>query len=270
VEQPTSRGPSESSTPVNSDPQLALRKKLAFVLPNALTTANLFLGFFAIVATTRNNWEAAALAILMAAFSDGLDGRIARLTKTQSRFGEEYDSMSDLVSFGVAPALLMFFWALTPYGRWGWIASFLYLTCAALRLTRFNVQKQNIEKRYFQGCPSPLAACTVAAAVLFYEDLEKVSSFKDQYMLAIMITLAVSMVSTFRFRSFKDLRFKSQTGFAYLILILAMLLMVARYPERYLFPLAMVYVASGPLFEILRFAYKHLKSPPKLRRKRSP
>lgn len=245
-------------------------RKMAFVLPNLLTTANLFLGFFSIVAATRYNWEASALAILMAAFSDGLDGRVARMTKTQSRFGEEYDSMSDLVSFGVAPALLMYFWALSPYGRLGYIACFFYLTCAALRLTRFNVQKQNVEKRYFQGLASPVAACSVATAVLFYEDLQSLNAYKDKYMLAIMFILAINMISTFRYRSFKDVRFvKSQKSFAYLIVGLVAMLIVARKPEHYLFPLNFTYVLSGPVFEIFRFFSKLLRKPIKARPNRS-
>jgi CDP-diacylglycerol--serine O-phosphatidyltransferase len=258
VEQPTKL----KANAVTSDYSLSIKKKIAFLLPNLFTTGNLFLGFFSIISATREKWEASALSIMLAAFSDGLDGRIARLTKTESRFGEEYDSMSDLVSFGVAPSLLMFFWALHEHGRWGLFACFFYLTCAALRLTRFNVQKQNVEKRYFQGCPSPFAACTVASAVLFYEDVEKMHLYKDKYMLAIMWILAISMISTFRFRSFKDLHVKSQKGFAYLLVGLVMLVIIAERPELYLFPLALTYVASGPLFEITRFTWKKMRATP--------
>lgn len=230
---------------------------LVFVVPNLFTTANLFCGFFAVIMSVQENWTAAAVAILVAAFTDGLDGRIARLTSTQSLFGEQYDSMSDLVSFGVAPAVLMYQWALEPYGRVGWLVTFLYLTCAALRLARFNVLKQATEKRYFAGCPSPLAACTGASAVLFYQAMG-FDGWRDLYILLVMALLGFVMVTTIRYRSFKDLKFKSQTQFAYLILTIVGLVIVAANPSQWLFPIFMTYLIVGPLAEATRFLRRRL------------
>lgn len=222
------------------------RELAIFILPNLLTTANLFCGYFSIVASIREQWVTAAFAIALAGLFDALDGRIARLTKTQSAFGEQYDSMSDLVSFGVAPALLMHQWALVPYGRIGWAVSFLYLTCAALRLARFNVFKQNVEKRYFQGLASPIAAGTIAAAVLFYLDMG-FSDGRDVYMLFVMASLATLMISQIPFRSFKDLRFDSQFRFGVALIVVAALVLLVAHPEKVLFPVVAMYVVSGPV-----------------------
>jgi len=235
------------------------RRDLAvFMLPNLITTANLFCGYYSIVGAIRGEWAVSALAIAMAAFLDGLDGRVARMTKTQSAFGEQYDSMSDLVSFGAAPAVLMHQWALAPYGKLAWAASFFYLTCAALRLARFNVLKQHEEKRYFQGCPSPLAASSVASAVLFYQAMSFVA-LKSIYMLVIMFILAALMISQVRYRSFKDLKFQSQRKFGYLIMAIAALVLVASSIEIALFPLFVLYLASGPLAELSRFLRRHFR-----------
>lgn len=232
------------------------KEMLVFVLPNLFTTINLFFGFFSMVYATKGAWELSALAIILAAFSDGLDGRIARLTNTQSAFGEQYDSMSDLVSFGAAPSLLMYLWALKPFGRLGWLAAFFFLTCAALRLTRFNVLKQTGEKRYFQGCPSPIAAGVIAAAVLFYSDWVGNPRFRDVFMMITMFVIAASMVSTIKYRSFKDLNFSSQRGFGLLLVIVGVLLLVAESPERWMFPLGCVYIFSGPIFALIRYLRK--------------
>jgi len=182
------------------------KRAIAYVVPNLFTTANLFLGFFSIVAstkaTTKAEWIAASAAIMIAAMCDGIDGRVARITHTESHFGEQYDSMCDLVSFGVAPAILVYEWGLMPYGKYGWLAAFMFLTCAALRLTRFNVLKQSDEKRYFQGLPSPMAASIAASAVLFQEEV-RLFQGKDTYIIFVMIFLAMTMVSTIRYRSFK-------------------------------------------------------------------
>ena len=242
---------------VETPPRRRPRELLVFALPNLFTSANLFCGFFCIIQAIQGDFQAAAIAILIAAFTDGLDGRVARLTKTQSAFGEQYDSMSDLVSFGAAPALLMYLFALAPYGRWGWVACFLYLACAALRLARFNVLKQNTEKRYFQGCPSPVAACSVAAAVLFYLEFD-FQAYRSVYMLVVMFVLALLMISTVRFRSFKDLRFESQIQFAYLVLLLVGLVVVVSNPESLLFPLFCVYLISGPTAELTRFLRRRI------------
>ncbi len=232
------------------------KELLVFVLPNLFTTINLFFGFFSMVYATKGEWELAALAILLAAFADGLDGRVARMTNTQSAFGEQYDSMSDLVSFGAAPSLLMYLWALKPFGRLGWLAAFFFLTCAALRLTRFNVLKQTGEKRYFQGCPSPVAAGVIAASVLFYSDFVANPRFRDIFMIVVMFVTAASMISNIKYRSFKDLNFSSQRGFGLLLVLIAAFLVISSAPERWMFPISCAYVFSGPIFALFRYFRK--------------
>ena len=231
---------------------------LIFVLPNLFTTANLFFGFFSILSAIKGNWTSAAVAIMVSAFTDGLDGRVARMTKTQTAFGEQYDSMSDLVSFGVAPAVLMYQWALAPYGRLAWCVAFMYLACAALRLARFNVLKQSTEKRYFQGCPSPIAACAVGSAVLFYQEMG-FEAWKSLYMLIVMAVLGAAMISMVRYRSFKDFSLGSQRGFAYLVLIVAAFVLFSTFPEKLLFPVFISYVFAGLFFEIWRFMRRRLR-----------
>lgn len=233
------------------------RELLVFVLPNLFTTINLFFGFFSMVYATKGEWEIAGMAILLAAFADGLDGRVARMTNTQSAFGEQYDSMSDLVSFGAAPSLLMYLWALKPFGRLGWLAAFFFLTCAALRLTRFNVLKQTTEKRYFQGCPSPIAAGVIAASVLFYSDYFVGNPrFRDVFMIVVMFVIAASMISNIKYRSFKDLNFSSQRGFGVLLLCVGIFLLIVSSPELWIFPLGVLYVFSGPVFALIRYFRK--------------
>ncbi len=225
------------------------------MLPNLFTTANLFFGFFSVLSANLGRWETAAFAIFIAAFCDGLDGRVARMTKSQSAFGEQYDSMADLVSFGMAPTILMYMYALAPFGRWGWFAAFVYLACAALRLARFNVLKQSTEKRYFQGLSSPLAAGTVASAVLFYQELE-LHGYRQSFMLVTIIVLGLAMISTVRYRSFKDLKFKSQKTFAWILLITLALVIFSPKPELTFFPMAASYVLWGPLGEVWRWVSK--------------
>ena len=243
--------------PTDSKKTRRLRKEvLVFALPNLFTTANLFFGFFSVISSIRGDWTTAAWAIILAGISDGLDGRVARMTNAQSAFGEQYDSMSDLISFGMAPAVLMFQWALAPYGRLGWLVAFMYLACAALRLARFNVLKQSTEKRYFQGLPSPLAAGTVATAVLFYAD-RHFEAGRSIYMLAVMAILAAVMISTVRYRSFKDLKFNSQTSFATLFMVIGLIVLLCAAPETLMFPISAFYVLIGPLAELTRLLRRH-------------
>jgi CDP-diacylglycerol--serine O-phosphatidyltransferase len=243
--------------PAIPEEKFDLRKRgaIVYVIPNLFTTANLFLGFFSIVASTKagdkSQWVAAAVAIMIAAVADGIDGRVARLTKTESLFGEQYDSMCDLVSFGVAPAILVYEWGLSPYGKYGWLAAFLFLTCAALRLTRFNVLKQSDEKRYFQGLPSPVAASIAASAVLFHEQVNPFEG-KDLYIIFVMIFIAIAMVSTIRYRSFKDIKIKSQEGFGYLLIIIMVLMLITMEPETLIFPVGVLYLLSGPIGAVIR------------------
>lgn len=234
---------------------------LFFVLPNLFTTANLFFGFFSVLSSIRGQWENAAFSIFIAAFADAFDGRVARMTKAQSAFGEQYDSMADLMSFGMAPAMLFYLWALQPYGKWGYAAAFCFLLCAALRLTRFNVLKQTVEKRYFQGLPSPLAGLTIASSVLFYRELGREfgeAGVKEPFMLVIVLVAAITMISTLRYRSFKDLKFKSQKTFAWMLLIATALVVFSPKPELTFFPLAALYIVSAPVGELLRFVGQRL------------
>lgn len=222
-----------------------------YVLPNLLTTGNMFSGFFAIVQSINANFLWASYAIVAAAVFDLLDGRVARLTNSTSRFGMEYDSLSDLVSFGMAPGLLLFLWALEPFGRIGWLASFFYVACTALRLARFNVQSGVIEKAYFQGLPSPMAAGIVASSVLAFHDLALDAS-RSWGLLAMTFLLGFVMVSTFRYRSFKDLDLRQRLPFLYLVVGVFIFAMVAIRPEVMLFVLFLTYAILGALFGVLR------------------
>ncbi len=222
-----------------------------YVLPNLMTTGNLFCGFFAVIHAMKADFLTAAYAIVVAAIFDQLDGRLARLTRSTSKFGAEYDSLCDLVSFGMAPAILLYQWALSPFGRLGWIACFLFTACGALRLARFNVQAHVVEKNYFQGLPIPMAAGIVASSVLAFQDLEW-ESLGSYTLLVMTILLAFVMVSNFRFRSFKDLDLKERLPFRYLILGVALLVVVALRPEVMLFVLFMSYAALGAVFGIFR------------------
>lgn len=222
-----------------------------YILPNLVTTCNLFAGFFAIIQSLRGNFLWAAYAIVIAAIFDQLDGRLARLTRSTSKFGAEYDSICDVVSFGVAPALLLFQWALQPFGRVGWVACFLFVACGALRLARFNVQVGVVEKSYFQGLPIPMAAGIVASSVLAFTDLQWDAN-GSRLLLFMTILLAFVMVSTFRYRSFKDLDLKERLPFSYLIFGVGLIVVVALHPEVMLFVLFMSYAVLGAVFGIFR------------------
>lgn len=229
-------------------------KRLAiyiYVLPNLMTTGNLFSGFFAIIQALKANYTYAAYAIVAAAIFDQLDGRLARLTRSTSKFGAEYDSLCDLVSFGVAPGIMLFQWALGPFGRLGWVACFLYVACGALRLARFNVQANVVEKNYFQGLPIPMAAGIVASSVLAFQDLELEAS-GNVALLVMTILLALVMVSNFRYRSFKDLDLKERLPFRYLILGVGVIVVVALRPEVMLFVLFFAYAVLGAVFGVFK------------------
>lgn len=221
-----------------------------YILPNLITTMNMFSGFVAIVKAIQGDFQFAAYAIVAAAVFDQLDGRVARLTHSMSKFGAEYDSLCDLVSFGVAPAVMLFLWALQPLGRIGWLAAFLYTACGALRLARFNVQANIVEKSYFQGLPIPMAAGIVASSVLAFTDLEW--DPKGHFgLLAMTVLLAVVMVSTFRYRSFKDIDLKHRLPFHYIVVGLALIILVAYRPEVMLFVMFMSYAVLGAVVGIL-------------------
>lgn len=235
-----------------------LRRRMGmhiYVLPNLVTTANMFFGFFAIIQAIKGQYLFASYAVVAAAFFDQLDGRVARMTHTTSQFGAEYDSLCDLVSFGVAPALLLYLWALHPFGRLGWVVSFLFAACGALRLARFNVQKNLVESAYFQGLPIPMAAGIVASCVLFVEDLE-LDPVGAVPVLLMTALLAFVMVSNFRYRSFKDIDLKQRLPFSYLVLGVLLLTVVVLRHEIMIFALFLGYALLGAVFGVLRWG-KH-------------
>lgn len=223
-----------------------------FILPNLLTTTSMFFGFFGIINSINGNFTYAAYAIVAAAIFDQLDGRVARITGSTSNFGAQYDSLSDLISFGVSPALLLYLWALQPFGRVGWLASFIYVACTALRLARFNVQVVTVERKDFQGLPSPMAAGIVASSVLAFQELG-VQAERHWGLLAMSFLASFVMVSNFRYRSFKDLDFRKQVPFRYLVLGVLLIVLVAARPELMLFILFLTYAVLGLVFGLFRF-----------------
>jgi CDP-diacylglycerol--serine O-phosphatidyltransferase len=234
-------------------------RKGIYILPNLFTSASLFCGFYAIIEALRlaimqgTNFDRCAMAIVVAAFFDGMDGRVARKTGTASRFGVEFDSLADLVSFGVAPAVVVWLWALRDFDRWGWFASFIYLACGALRLARFNVQATSLEKKFFQGLPIPMAALMVAGSILIWEGgaphaIKALSALDVRFILMLLVTLlALLMVSTIPYRSFKTMNLTRRVPFYFLFLILIGLTLWASRPKWVIYFLGCAYVLSGPL-----------------------
>lgn len=230
-------------------------KKGIYVLPNLFTTANLFCGFYSVIASMKGMFEIAAIVILVAAVLDGLDGRIARITHTTSKFGGEYDSLCDLVTFGVAPALLVYNWSLIAYGKWGWLAAFLFCVCGALRLARFNVQVGVMDSRVFNGLPIPGGASVVATGVLLYYYLGGEGRFSELPVLLGVVAVSLCMVSSIKYYSFKDLNFFSRKPFMSFVLIVLILVIVVAEPQIMMFTFAFGYSLSGPVwagFKILR------------------
>ncbi|MGH7339339.1 MAG: CDP-diacylglycerol--serine O-phosphatidyltransferase [Candidatus Rokuibacteriota bacterium] len=224
-----------------------------YILPNLFTTAGLFAGFYSIICTLNARYDLAATMILVAQLCDVLDGRIARLTRTTSSFGIQYDSLADLIAFGVAPGILVYQWALVPWGRWGWLAASLYVTCGALRLARFNVQIASAEKRYFIGLPIPAAADVIAATVLlFYNFIGEASPNKHIFMLLLIYGVAALMVSEVRYYSFKEIRFHHRHPFQVLLGLILLLYLTIGAPEVMLFLGITGYAMSGPLVALVR------------------
>jgi len=235
---------------LHAERQQLLRKRGIYLLPNAFTTAALFGGFFAIVQAMNLRFEAAAIAIFTAMVLDGMDGRVARMTHTQSAFGEQYDSLSDMVSFGVAPALVMYEWVLKDLGRWGWLAAFVYCAGAALRLARFNTNIGSVDKRFFQGLPSPAAAALIAGFVwLAIDNKVPVNLFWLPW-LAFVLTLyaGVTMVSNAPFYSGKALDVRHRVPFAAILVVVAVFVLISSDPPVMLFVLFVLYGLSGYLF----------------------
>jgi CDP-diacylglycerol--serine O-phosphatidyltransferase len=227
-------------------------RKSIYLLPNLLTSASLFSGFYAIIAAIRGNYQAAAVAILISGVLDGLDGRVARLTRTTSKFGLEYDSLSDLVAFGVAPGILAFMWGLQGYGRLGWLAAFLYVSTTALRLARFNVLSHTSSGTYFLGLPCPSAAAVVATSVLLYQHFGIYGPVRHVSILIMVYCLSFLMVSSVHYQSFKEVRWLQQHPFSGMVVLILAIMVVAMEPKVTLFVLTITYVISGPILMPLR------------------
>lgn len=225
-------------------------RKGVYILPNLFTTGNLFCGFWAIISVFHEKFEYAAYAILLASVFDVLDGKVARLSGATSKFGVQYDSLADLVSFGIAPALLTFSWALRPYGKFGWLAAFLFVVCGALRLARFNVQSASGEVKYFKGLPIPAAALMIALTILLYLELIETGWVKDIAVLAMIYILAFLMVSNIRYFSFKELDLAKRKPFSIFIFIILSMIVIIMQPIIVLFIFALAYVFSGPVMMI--------------------
>jgi CDP-diacylglycerol--serine O-phosphatidyltransferase len=230
------------------------RRRGIYLLPNLLTTGALFAGFYAVVASMHNRFETAAIAIFIAMILDGLDGRVARLTNTQSKFGAEYDSLSDMVSFGVAPALVMFSWALADLGKFGWTVAFIYVACAALRLARFNTQIETADKNYFSGLASPAAAAVVAGIVWVCAEADWVGEELPLALALIAgcVTAAVGflMISSLKYHSFKGIDLRGRVPFFVLLLIVMAYGVVMLDPPSVLLVAFVIYAASGPALTI--------------------
>ena len=240
--------------------QLAARpRRGVYLLPNLLTTGAMFCGFYAIVAAMQDKFAAAAIAVFIAMILDGLDGRVARMTNTQSEFGAQYDSLADLISFGVAPGLVMYQWALvhlqaygSAWGKAGWLVAFIYVACAALRLARFNTQIGKVDKRFFVGLPSPAAAAVVVGMVWVFHDLEVLG--RNVQMPALLLTLAAGllMVSNISFYSFKDFDLRNRVPFLAVLAIVLLFALIMLDPAKVLFGVFLLYALSGPLLWIWR------------------
>lgn len=229
----------------------AQRRNVVYFLPNLFTTANLFCGFYAIIASLQDSFLQAAFAIIVAGIFDILDGRVARLTKVHSKFGEEYDSLADLVSFGISPAILIYLWSLESFGRIGWLASFAFVACGALRLARFNTKTAVSEKRYFEGLPIPVAAYgLVFTTFLFYEMM--LEETRNIFNLLLPLILAVLMVSSIKYRSFKDLDLKDRRSVGLLVFVVFLIMIIAANPAVMMFVVMIGYIASGPIFHFFR------------------
>ena len=233
-------------------------RKGIYVLPNLFTAASLFCGFFSLLRTLQEDFYSAAVFILVSGLFDGMDGKIARYTNTTTRFGVEFDSLADVIAFGVAPGILVFAWALEPFGRLGWLAAFLFVVCGALRLARFNIQVNTVESRYFSGLPTPAAAVMIATAILVFYKLGDTGISKHLTILITTYILAFLMVSTVKYYGFKDIELFRRKPFRWLVIAILLIIVVAYEPEYTLFGLSLIYTISGPVLTLI------------LRRRRTP
>jgi CDP-diacylglycerol--serine O-phosphatidyltransferase len=224
-----------------------VRMRGIYLLPNLFTVAAIFAGFYAIIASMKGHYEYAAIAIFVAVILDGLDGRIARLVHAQSEFGGQLDSLSDMVSFGVAPALVMYTWSLAVMGKPGWLAAFIYAVCTALRLARFNIQAKKIDKRYFQGLATPAAAAFVASIIWVCSVYDITGEAVAVGMIVVAIVLGLLKVSTIRYRSFKDLDIRNKVPFIAILMAVLIIVLISFDPPDILLILTFIYVISGPI-----------------------
>lgn len=240
-------------------------KKGVYLLPNGLTLCGMFFGFYSILSSFNGNFIHASWSIYIAMIFDGLDGWAARLTHSTTRFGIELDSLSDLVAFGVAPAVMVFGWTLSSFGRLGWAASFLFVSSGALRLARYNIQMGGAEKKAFTGMPIPAAAAVLATMVIFYDYMWGIdigtnsalkTNHKDYFILILTIFLAVMMISTLRFHGAKELDLKERKPFGVLIIIITILVIILINPSLAFFIFAASYVAIGLIENIWLFYIK--------------
>lgn len=241
--------------------RLFIKKRGIYLLPNAFTTAALLCGFYAIVQAMNSRFETAAIAIFLAMVLDGMDGRIARLTNTQSAFGEQYDSLSDMVSFGVAPALVIYEWALKDIGRWGWLAAFIYCIGGALRLARFNTNTAVVDKRFFQGLPSPASGALIAGYVwLSIDNRILVNDWPVSWIsFALTIYAGITMVTNVPFYSGKALDAKHRVPFGVIVLMVFLFIAVSSNPPIVLFCLFILYGISGYIIWAYQFIKAYLK-----------
>jgi len=228
------------------------RRKGLYILPNMVTLAALFAGFYSIVMSMNGRFDMAAIGVFCAMVLDSLDGRVARMTNTQSAFGEQMDSLSDMVSFGAAPALIAYEWALRGLGRWGWIAAFVYCACAALRLARFNVNTGLVDKRFFQGLPSPAAAALIAGFILMMSELGVKGPQVSWPMFALALYAGLTMVTNVPFYSFKDVSARRSVPFPVIVLVALAIGAISIDPAKALFGLFGAYGISGYVVYVWR------------------
>jgi CDP-diacylglycerol--serine O-phosphatidyltransferase len=233
------------------------RKKIGiYILPNLFTVSALFAGFYAVVAGMKGFYDNAAIAIFIAMLMDTLDGRVARLTSTQTDFGAYLDSLSDMVSFGVAPAFVVYSWALFNLGKLGWLSAFVYAVAVALRLARFNVQIHKIDRRYFQGLPCPPAAGVIAGMIWTCSEFGLSGWSIDIGAAVLTVVLGILMVSNIRYRSFKDLDLRHNVRFLTILIIVFVLVLIAIDPPRILFTIFFLYAISGPIITVWQLRKK--------------
>jgi CDP-diacylglycerol--serine O-phosphatidyltransferase len=233
-------------------------RKGIYILPNLLTTGNLLCGFWAIISVFQEQFYFAAVAILLASVFDAFDGKVAKLSGTTSKFGVQYDSLADLVSFGIAPALLAFSWALRPYGKFGWLAAFTFVACGAIRLARFNVLASSGETKYFKGLPIPVAASMIAFTILLYLRLIETNWVKDIVILVMIYILAFLMVSNIRYFSFKELGLAKRKPLSSFVFVVLSLIVIVMEPVVVLSGFVLFYVFSGPISMVLAWRKKRV------------